>query len=164
MSPHGSMGRATCHLPSAADLEGCPALSFSVWGTSHHKGVLNPRVCSTIASPLWLELRGRSAWEATQSWTGYRLACQRFLQWLWVTFAMVPDAAWLGWEQRPWGTAPGTGPVGQLGRPSASDKWSVVSCFPSLGRPSCARVCGVLSPLTLVHWCARPMSSCVRCL
>ena len=50
----------------------------------------------TTASALWLELRGPAAWQATPSWTVYRLACHRWLPWLRVTFAMVPDAAWLG--------------------------------------------------------------------
>ena len=40
-----------------------------------------------------------------------------------VTFATVPDAAWPGSDQWPWSTAPATGPVGRLGRPSASDQW-----------------------------------------
>ena len=41
------------------------------------QGVLLPLVYGTTASPLWLELRGRSAWQATPSWTVYRLACHR---------------------------------------------------------------------------------------
>ena len=32
------------------------------------QGVLLPRVYNTIASPLWLELRGPAAWQATSSW------------------------------------------------------------------------------------------------
>ena len=60
------------------------------------QGVLLPRVCVTIASSLWFELRGRSAWWATPSWTMYRLACHWLLPWLRVLFAMVPDAAWPG--------------------------------------------------------------------
>ena len=57
------------------------------------QGVLLPLVYGTTASPLWLELRGRSALQANPSWTVYRLACHRLLPWLWVTFAMVPDAS-----------------------------------------------------------------------
>ena len=57
------------------------------------QGVLLPVVHGTTASPLWLELRGLSAWQATPSWTVYRLACHRLLPWLQVTFAMVPNAA-----------------------------------------------------------------------
>ena len=73
----------------------------------------------------------------------YRLACHRLLPWLRVTFAMVPDAAWPGSDQWPWGTAPATGPVGRLGRPSVSDPWGVGS-FLSLGRPTCLRCPGPL--------------------
>ena len=123
------------------------------------QGVLLLRVYGTIASPLWLELRGLSAWQATHSWTLYRLACHRFLPGLRVTFAMVRDAALPGSDQRPWGTAPAAGPVGRLGRPSVADPWGAVCCFQSLGRPTCARVCGVPGPLALVHWCARMVCS-----
>ena len=63
------------------------------------QGVVLPLVYCTTASPLLLELRGRSAWQATPSWTVYRFACHRLLPWLWVTFAMVPDAAWPGSDQ-----------------------------------------------------------------
>ena len=38
------------------------------------QGVL-PDVYGMTASPLWLELRGPAAWQATPSWTMYRLAC-----------------------------------------------------------------------------------------
>ena len=141
------------------------------------QGVLLPLVYGTTASPLWLELRGHSAWQATPSWTVYRLACHRLLPWLRVTFAMVPDAAWPGSDQWPWSTAPATGPVGRLGCPSASDPWGVGS-FLSLGRPTCVQcpgplgscspvcprgllscVCGVLGHFAPVHRCAR----LVRC-
>ena len=105
------------------------------------QGVLLPLVYGTTASPLWLELRGRSAWQATPSWTGYRLACHRLLPWLRVTFAMVPDAAWPGSDQQPWSTAPATAPVGRLGRPSVSDPWGVGS-FLSPGRPTFVRCPG----------------------
>ena len=144
------------------------------------QGVLLPLVYGTTASPLWLELRGRSAWQATPSWTVYRLACHRLLPWLRVTFAMVPDAAWPGSEQWPWSTAPATGPVGRLGRPSVSHPWGVGS-FLSLGRPTCVRcpgplgscspvcplgglcrVCGVLGHLAPVHRCARSVC-CFAC-
>ena len=43
------------------------------------QGVLLPLVYGTTASPLWLELRGHSAWQVTPSWTVYRLACHRLL-------------------------------------------------------------------------------------
>ena len=109
------------------------------------QGVLLPLVYGTTASPLWLELRGHSAWQVTPSWTVYRLACHRLLPWLRVTFAMVPDAAWPGSDQWPWSTAPATGPVGRLGRPSASDPWGIGS-FLSLGRPTCVQCPGPLGP------------------
>ena len=144
------------------------------------QGVLLPLVYGTTASPLWLELRGHSAWQATPFWTVYRLACHRLLPWLRVTFAMVPDAAWPGLVQWPWSTVPATGPVGLLGRPSASDPWGVGS-FLSLGRPMCVQcpgplgscsplcprgllccVCGVLGHLAPVQWCARSVC-CVAC-
>ena len=118
------------------------------------QGVLLPLVYGTTASPLWLELRGLSAWQATPSWTVHRLACHRLLPWLGVTFAMVSDAAWPGSDQWPWGTAPAPGPPGRQGRPSASHPWGVGS-FLSLDRPTCARVCSVLGHLAPVHQCAR---------
>ena len=110
----------------------------------------------------------------------YRLACQRLLPWLRVTFAMVPDAAWPGSDQWSWSTAPATGPVGRLGRPSASDPWGIGS-FLSLGLPTCVQcpgplgscslvcprgllwcVCGVLGQLAPVHRCAHSVC-CVAC-
>ena len=155
-----------------------PSFGRQLWGLPSRveylspQGVLLPLLYDTTASPLWLELRGSSAWQATPSWTVYRLACHRLLPWLQVTFAMVPDAAWLGSDQWPWSTAPATGPVGRLGRPSVSDPWGVGS-FLSLGRPTCVRcpepvgscspvcplavlrcVCGVLAHLAPVHHCA----------
>ena len=138
------------------------------------QGVLLPLVYGATASPLWIELRGRSAWQATPSWTVYRHTCHRLLPWLRVTFAMVPDAAWPGSDQQPWSTAPATGPVGRLGRPSVNDPWGVgsflcvrcpgppVSCSPvcPLGVLCC--VCGVLGLPAPVHGCARSVC-CVGC-
>ena len=163
-----------------------PSFGRQLWGLPSRveylspQGVLLPLVYGTTASPLWLELRGHSAWQATPSWTVYRLACHRLLPWLRVTFAMVPDAAWPGSDQWPPSTAPATGPVGRLGRPSASDPWGVGS-FLSLGRPTCVQcpgplgscspvcprgllccVCGVLGHLAPVHRCARSVC-CVAC-
>ena len=163
-----------------------PSFGRQLWGLPSRveylspQGVLLPLVYGTTASPLWLELRGHSAWQATPSWTVYRLACHRLLSWLRVTFGMVPDAAWSGSDQWPWSTAPATGPVGRLGRPSVSDRWGVGS-FLSLGRPTCVRcpgplgscspvcprgllccVCGVLGHLAPVHRCARSVC-CVAC-
>ena len=149
-------------------------------GVSLTTRVLLPLVYGTTASPLWLELRGHSAWQVTPSWTVYRLACHRLLPWLRVTFAMVPGAAWPGSDLWPWSTAPATGPVGRLGRPSASDPWGIGS-FLSLGRPTCLQcpgplgscspvcprgllwcVCGVLGQPAPVHRCARSVC-CVAC-
>ena len=163
-----------------------PSFGRQLWGLPSRveylspQGVLLALVYGTSASPLWLELRGRSAWQATPSWTVYRLACHRLHPWLRVTFAMVPDAAWPGSDQQPWSTAPATGPVGRLGRPSVSDPWGVGS-FLSPGRPTCVRcpgppgscspvcplgvvccVCGVLGLPAPVHRCARSVS-CVAC-
>ena len=160
-----------------------PSFGRQLWGLPSRvgylspQGVLLPLVYDTTASPLWLELRGRSAGQATPSCTVYRLACHRLLPWLRLTFAMVPDAAWPGSDQWPWSTAPATGPVGWLGGPSVSNPWGV-GCFLSLGRPTCVRcpgplgscspvcprgllccVCGVLGHLAPVHRCARS----VRC-
>ena len=144
-----------------------PSFRRQLWGLPSRvenlspQGVLLPLVYGMTTSPLWLELRGLSAWKATPSWTVYRLACQRLLQGLRVTFATVPNAAWPGSDQRPWGTAPAAGPLGRLGRPSAPDPWGVGS-FLYLGRPTCARVCGVLGPLAHVHRRAR-LVCCVAC-
>ena len=144
------------------------------------QGVLLPLVYGTTAAPLWLELRGHSVWQATSSWTVYRLAYHRSLPWLRLTFAMVPDAAWPGSDQWPWSTAPAPGQLGRPGRPSVSNPWDVGS-FLSLGRPTCARcpgplgscspvcprgllccVCGILGHLAPVHRCARSVW-CVAC-
>ena len=122
------------------------------------QGVLLPLVYGTTASALWLELRGHSAWQVTPSWRMYRLACHRLLPWLRVTFAMVPDAAWPGSDQWPWSTAPATGPVGRLGRPSASDPWGIGS-FLSLGRPTCVQCPGPLGSCSPV--CPRGLLWCV---
>ena len=156
-----------------------PSFGQQLWGLPSRvgylspQGVLLPLVYGTTASPLWLELRGRSAWQATPSWTVYRLACHRLLRWLRVTFAMVPDAVWPGSDKWPWSTAPATGPVRRLGRFSVSDPLAVGS-FLSLGRPTCVRcpdplcscspvcplgalccICGVLGHLTPLQRCAR---------
>ena len=139
-----------------------PFFGQQLWGLPSHveyrspQGVLLPLVYGTTASPLWRDLRGLSAWQATSSWTVYRLACHRLLPWLRMTFATVPDADWPGSARWPWGTAPAAGPVGQLGCPSAPDPWGVGS-FLSLGCPTCARVCGVLGHLAPVHRCAPPL-------
>ena len=156
-----------------------PFFGRQLWRLPSRVEYLSPQevllllVYGTTASPLWLELQGLPAWHATPSWTVYRLACHRLHPWLRVTFAIVRDAAWPGSDQWPWGTAPAAGPVGPLGRPSASNPWGVGSPL-SLGRPTCARcpgplglcspvcplgalrcVCGVLGHMAPAHRCAR---------
>ena len=149
VGPHAfSFGRQLWGLPSRVDY-----LS--------PQGVLLPLVYGTTASPLWLDLRGLSAWQVTPSWTVYQLTCQRLFPRLRVRFAMVPDAAWPDSDQRPWGTAPAAGPVGRLGRPRAPDPWGVGSLL-SLGRPTCAPVCRVLGHLAPNHRCAH-LVRCFAC-
>ena len=132
-----------------------PSFGRQLWGLPSRVKYPSPQgvslllVYGTTASPLWLELRGRSAGQATPSWTVYRLACHRLLPWLRVTFAMVPDAAWPGSDQWPWSTAPATGLAGRPGRPSVSDPWGVGS-FLSLGRPTCVRCPGQLCSCSAV--------------
>ena len=76
-----------------------PSFGGQLWGLPSRveylspQGVLHPLVYGTTASLLCLELQGLSAWQATPSWTVYRLTCHRLLPWLQVMFAMVPDAA-----------------------------------------------------------------------
>ena len=123
------------------------------------QGVLLSQVYGTTASPLLLELRGPAAWQATPSWAVCRHACHELLPWLRATFAMVPDAAWPGSDQRPWSTAPATGPVGRLGRPSASDPGGVRRGVLSLCCPRCMCVSGLLAQVAPVHRCMR----CVGC-
>ena len=144
-----------------------PSFGQQLWGLPSRMEYLSPQgvllqlVWGRTASPLWLELLGVSAWQPTSSWPVYRLACHRLLRQLRVTFAMVSNAAWPGSDQQPWSTAPAARPVGRLDRPSAPDPWGVGS-FPPLGRPTCARVCGVRGYLARVHRCARSVH-CVAC-
>ena len=117
------------------------------------QGVLLPRVCGTTASPLWLELQGPAAWQATSSWAVCRNACHHLLPWLRVTFVMVPDAAWPCSDQWLWSPAPAIGPVGRLGRPSASDSRGcrplrAVPLLPSVHvRLRCPAPLGACSPV-----------------
>ena len=118
------------------------------------QGVLLPRVYGTIASPLWLELRGPASWQVTHSWTECWLACHCLLPWRRMTFAwsqMQPGQArasglgvlllalvrWVGWVA-PVCPTPGV--------------WFVVPC-PFAAALCC--VCGVLGHLAPVHRCAR---------
>ena len=135
-----------------------PSFGRQLWGLPSRveylspQGVLLPLVYGTTASPLWLELRGLSAWHATPSWTLYRLACHQLLPWLRVTFAMVPDAAWPGSDQWCHGVpllplAPWVRWVAPV-RPTHGVL--ALSC------PSPALlVCSVLGRLAPVHRCAR---------
>ena len=60
---HGpSCGRQYWRLPSCMEY---------LWP----QGGLLPRVYGTTASPLWLELRGPAAWQATPSWAVCWHAC-----------------------------------------------------------------------------------------
>ena len=113
--------------------------------------------------------------------TVYRLACQRLLLWLWVTFAMVPDAARQSSDQRPRGTAPAAGQVGWLDRLSSPNRWGVVcffrpsatlrarcprplgSCSPVCSLAALCCVCGFHGHLAPVHRCARSVR-CVACV
>ena len=112
VSPHVSMGRATCLFLGAAAVEGCPAL----WSISHHRGyrsggstVRPPHPCGLSYGPWLLGRRPPPGLCTGSPVTG----CFRGSEF---AFAIVPDAAWLGLDQRPWGTASAAGPVGQLGR------------------------------------------------
>ena len=143
-----------------------PSFGQQLWGLPSSveylspQGVLLPPVYGTTASTLWLELRDHSAWQATPSWTVYRLACHPLLPWLRGTFAMVPGAAWPGSDKWPWSTAPATGPVGRLGRPTCvPSPGRLCPCSPvrPLGALRC--VCGVLGHLAPVRRCAHS----VRC-
>ena len=143
-----------------------PSCGRQLWGLPScveyisPQGVLLPRVYSTIASPLWLEFRGHAAWEAAPAWALRRHTCHQLLPWLQVTFAPGPDAAWPGSDQWPWSTAPATGPVGWLGRPTASHPWDVVRCILSLCRPRC--VCCAVSWPTW-HLFTGAHALCVSC-
>ena len=139
VGPHApSFGRQLLGLPSRVEYLSPQA-------------VLIPLVYGTTASPLWFELRGHSAWQATPSWTVYRLTCHRLLAWLRVTFAMVPDAAW----------AAETSGLGVPPLPLARWVGWVASVCPTRGVlvlscPSAALcVRGVPGLLAPVHRCAR---------
>ena len=110
VGPHApSLGRQLLGLPSRVEY-------------LLPQGVLLPSVYGTTVSPLWLELRGLSAYQATPSWTVYWLASQRLLPWLRVTFAMVPEVPPLLLARRVGWVAPvrPTHGVLVLSRPSAA--------------------------------------------
>ena len=133
--------------PLGGSSRGC----LAVGSISHHKGYCSRLSTVRPPHPFWFELLGHSAWQATPSWTVYRLACHWLPPWLRVMFTMVPNAAWPGSDQWPWSTAPAPGLVGWPGCPGVSNPWGVGS-FLSLVRPMYARCPGLLAP---VHRCAR---------
>ena len=169
MSPHVSAGTVTCPPPAGGSFRGLRG------GLKYLSppGVLLPRdytVYGTSTSLLWLELRGPAARQATPSWAVCRLACNQLIQQLQLTFAMVPDAAWLGSDRWPWRTAPATGPISRLGSPSSSDPWGVIYLYPVPLLPwVCTRICCLLCVLCCVcvvvglfapvHRCARSVCS-----
>ena len=152
--------------PVSGSCGGCPA----VWSISDYRSYCSRESTVQSPQPLWLELRGSAAWQAAPSRAVCRHACHQLLPWLPMTFAMVPDAAWPASEQWPWSTAPATGPLGRLGRPSASDPLDCgplrpvplppslrlrVRCPGSLG--ACSPVC---MPFVFRVWCLWPRGSC----
>ena len=149
-----------------------PSCGRQLWGPPSRaeylspQGILLPQVYRTIASPLWVELRGPAAWQATPSWAVCRQACHQLLPWLGVTFAMVTDAARPGSDQWPWSTGPATGPA-RLGRPIAPtlQVWFIAPCpSAALGACACAvsgvswrlftdvRVLCVLCAVSVANW------------
>ena len=58
-----------------------PACGRQLWGLPSRmeylsaQGVSLPQVYGTTASPLWVELRGPDAWQATRSWDVCRHTC-----------------------------------------------------------------------------------------
>ena len=144
-SPWGVVGVCVCSCTRPAWSPAPPG-----WGCC-----AEVRVCARAPLVPCLSWRGCGLWACVP---GLGLGCSPPLLVGLSGCVLVPDAAWPGSDQRPWGTAPAAGPVGWLGLPSAPDPWNVGS-FLSLGRPTCARVCGVLGHLAPVHRCAR----LVRC-
>ena len=140
-----------------------PSCGQQLWGLPSGmeylspQGVWLPRVYSTTASPLWLELQGPVAWQATSSPAVCRHACHQLLPWLWATFAMVPDAVWARTSGLRVPLLPLARWVGSV-TPVRLTPGGVDRCALSLCSPRCMCVCGVLAHLAPVHWCAR----CVR--
>ena len=146
-----------------------PSFGRQLWGLRSRmeylspQGVLLPRVYGTIASLLWLVLRGHAAWQATPSWAVCRRSWHRLLPWLRVMFAMVHDSACPGSDQWPCLTAAATGAVGRLGLLSASDPWGVVRCALSLCHPRPGPLCAcsqVRAPFLFRARCPRPLGAC----
>ena len=141
-----------------------PSFGRQLWGLASRveclspQGVLLPLVYGTTASPLWLELRGRSAWQVNPSLTVYRLACHRLLPWLRVMFAVVPNAAWPGSDQWPWVPLLPLAPWVSWVVPACRTHGVLVLPCPS----AALRVCGVPGHLAPVHRCARSVL-CLAC-
>ena len=131
------------------------------------QGILLPRVYGTIASSLWLELRGPAARQATASWAVIHLACHRLLPCLQVTFAMVPDAARPGSDKWPRSTALATGPawLPQYVRPLGTDLLCTIPLLPQVCAPvRCPAPPGACSPVltscALCVPCEWPLGAC----
>ena len=154
MSPHVPVGIVTCPLLWAAALAAAQPC-----GVSPTTGGIAPASLRYNHLTPVARAAGPAAWQAAPSWAVCPHGCHRLLPWLWVTFAMVPHAAWTGSHQWPWSTAPAIGPAGQLGRSSASNPGAVVRGALSLCCPRCVCVCGVLAHLAPVHRCARFLCS-----
>ena len=91
--------------------------------------VLLPRVYGTSASPLWVEVLGPCAWQATTSWAVCRPACLTVVSMAPGDVSHGPRCRLARLNQRHWSTAPATGTACSLGRPSASDPLGVLWCF-----------------------------------
>ena len=143
VSPHLSMGRATCPLLRSAALAAAQPC-----GVSPTTRVLLLLVYGTTASPLWLELRGLSGWQATP------LDCVQAP--LSPVASMAPGDVCHGLRC----SLAGLGPVALRYRPCCWPGWSA-------GSPQCARPMGCwFIPVprrpyvcTCVR-CPRPLGSC----
>ena len=157
-----------------------PSFGRQLWGLTSRveylssQGGLLPLVYGTTASPLWLELRGQSAWQATPSWAVYRLSmapgdvchCSRCsLVGLGPVALECRCCHWPGWlaESRQCVRPMGVGSFLSLGRPTCVRcPGPLGSCSPACPRGLLCCVCGVLGHLAPVHRCARSVC-CVAC-
>ena len=137
-----------------------PSFGRQLWGLPSSveylspQGVLLSLVYGTTAPPLWLELRGHSAWQATPSWTVYRLACHWLLPWLRMTFAMLPDAVWLACAVSRATWLLFTGAPAPCVALRARCPGSLGSCSPVCLLCLLFCLCGVRGHLAPVHRCA----------
>ena len=115
------------------------------------QGALLPQVYGTTASPLWLELRGPAAWQATPSWAVCRHAYHQLLPWLGATFGIGCSLARLGaaaleYRSCHWPDGPAGSP--QCVRPWKCRPWCPVPLLPSVHvRVRCPSPRGVCSPV-----------------